>query len=72
MLRKASEVRYHSESQVAEIVDAALVIAARDEVPEALREAAFTVAATLLAQKHVELEQIQVAPNGMVVPGGGR
>lgn len=69
MLRKAAEIHYHTEEQVEGVITQALAQAARDDVPEALREAVFVQACGLLAQKHVQMEQVGIAlgghPNGL-------
>jgi hypothetical protein len=70
MLRKASEVRFHSDEQVQECIDKALELAFRPEVPEAFREPVFAQAVGLYAQKHLEFEQVTLSPNGLGVPRG--
>lgn len=71
MLRKASEVRLHDDEQVVETIDAALRIAARETVPTGMREVVFVQAVGLLAQKHVEFEQVSLAAGRMAIPRGG-
>lgn len=72
MLRKASEVRYNSDEQVAEAIDKALALATRESVPAELRAAVLTAAVPLYAQKHVELEQVQLGANHLAIPQGRR
>lgn len=60
MLRKTGEARFHSDEQVADAITKALVQAARDDVPEELREAVFTQAVGLYVQKQVAVEQVAI------------
>jgi hypothetical protein len=74
MLRKASTIRYYDDEQVAEIVDKALALARRDDVPEQLAGVVFVQACGLYAQQHTEFEQVTLAGGGMAIPrrGNGR
>lgn len=70
MLRKAHEVHYHSDEQVAEAIDKALTLATREHVPLELRAAVLAAAVPLYTQKHVELEQVQLGANHLAIPRG--
>lgn len=70
MLRKASDVRYHDDTQVEEILVKALGLVETLSVPDDLREPVFVQACGLYAQKHLEFEQVQVAVNGLAIPQG--
>ena len=70
MLRKASEVRHNTDDDVAEIIDKALKIAESATCPDAMREAVFVQAVSLLSGKHIEYEQVGLRANGMAVPRG--
>lgn len=64
MLRKAQEIRIHTDEQVGEIIDRALEQAERVTVPEDLREAVFVQACGVFAQKQVQYEQLPTAGVG--------
>ena len=70
MLRKASEVRFTSDEQITDAVQAALELVEALEVPEDLRAVVFTFAASNMVAKHVELEAVQINAGGMVIPRG--
>ena len=69
-VRKAFEVHLCSEEEVRRYVSLAAEIVDDENVPEDLREAAYLKAVDLLAQKHVQFEQVSPAgvlmrPNGL-------
>jgi hypothetical protein len=69
-MRKAFEAHFHSEEQVRVYVSTAAAIVDELEVADDLREAAFTQAVALLAQKQVTFEQ--VSPSGVLLDNGMR
>ena len=70
-LRKAFEAHFHSREDVQRYVEQALAVVEDAVVPDDLREAAFSQAVQLLAQKQVTFEQ--VTPSGVVLgPNGVR
>jgi hypothetical protein len=69
-MRKAFEAYFHSDDQVREYVTKAAAIVDDLDVPDDLREAAFTKALDLLAQKQVTFEA--VAPSGVLLDNGQR
>lgn len=69
-IRKASEAHFHSTEDVERYVREALALVTNDYFPDDLREAAFSKAVDLLAQKQVTFEQ--VSPSGVLLDNGRR
>lgn len=72
MLRVTSELRLWKRDQAEEVIREALAVVVTIEPPDDLREAVFTQACGMLAQRQVELEKVEVQMGGMAIPRNGR
>ena len=68
MLRISSELRLWKRPAVVEVLREALAVADEVDPPEGLREAVFTQAVGLLAQRQVEIEQVGLGVPNMAIP----
>lgn len=70
ILQKSCEIHFNTREEVEEWLRMALEVVEAGDVPEDLRPAAFTAVYTVLAAKHVQLEQISMAgPRPAVLHG---